>query len=988
MGKSKSGSQRTAAGREAEIPDWYKPYVERGLERVEDQYGQPHQPYEGQRLAGTDPSQTAALEALGGTGAGSIAEKAQAGLTEGMGLLRQGATGTTDQAEIQSYINPYMQNVTDIAKREAIEESQRQSQRNAAMAAQSGAFGGTRGAVVEGMRMGNLGQQVGDIQAKGLAAAYEDAQKRMAGVRGRQLQAAPTMGKMGIQQQKGLQEGYKGALTAGQQRRDLSQEPLDIAYQGFLEQRAHPRQQIADYLQGIQGLAPRNVVDPYSYQDTSRAWKTYTPFEQGSKAVSNIFGAKGMGWFGAGGKVPSYADGGGVAPNQPYEEQVGQPSGLTSLGSGPTLALFKGGRPSKPSWMTWDLDEERKRYKDINTITTRMIKTAADKGDMAEVHDLMKRQRAMEKQHYTAMSAGRKKYLSGRRYKPQWDWEINFPEKFSSTSPRMKKLMKQAKNLSAKDLDAAVDDIRKKGEKVPEKWKKVGFMSKDISEGYDFDIDPEIESFQPLSKAMEKQIAKGNKLEAARKAEEKRKKIETQKQKNIDFEKKWAEKKKGKSISDETEVAGTELRKEFGPLGGEIEKEKLKKIEDDKNFKTSEGGALWAKYRKDRTRKVAKQEKAAAQEQRRNRAKEQHATDVEQHRIDTRQAQLKGRTDIEKLNIRIAADRRKTRQIEADIRAETSDNWDEAIENHEKRKEWKKKNVSKHLSQTDRLNEYKIIEHDERKALVAERNNLIKDYNERMRAWYASGAPKALAASRWASRLPMGKEQDVATIAALTKPYEDKLTEITPDAPALHQYKSSGELPVFPARPTYAQPSTLPSFKTPHVPKFEKATLTKFDKPDATQLELTTKLGKLINKDHFKTLYVAKPQRALELSNELTRSIINLRRSQAKGVGVKNEIERLKIVSEQFEAARKLSAEQQKHHLTNLTKLLDGLTTAPYAELMMMRMAQIEDKVEREKFMKAFIAQTAAIAKKGYFDLLGQPKNQRIPQLPITIKKE
>ena len=53
-----------------------------------------------------------------------------------------------------------------------------------------------------------------------------------------------------------------------------------------------------------------------------------------------------------------------------------------------------------------------------------------------------------------------------------------------------------------------------------------------------------------------------------------------------------------------------------------------------------------------------------------------------------------------------------------------------------------------------------------------------------------------------------------------------------------------------------------------------------------------------------------------------------------------------------------------------------------------MRMAQIEDKVEREKFMKAFIAQTAAIAKKGYFDLLGQPKNQRIPQLPITIKKE
>ena len=975
MGKSKSGSQRTTAGRQAEIPDWYKPYVERGLERVEDQYGQPHQPYEGQRLAGVDPSQITALGALGGTGAGSIAEKAQAGLTEGMDLLRQGATGTTDQEEIQSYINPYMQNVTDIAKREAIEESQRQSQRNAALAAKSGAFGGTRGAVVEGMRMGNLGQQVGDIQAKGLAAAYEDAQKRMAGVRGRQLQAAPTMGKMGIQQQKGLQEGYKGALTAGQQRRDLFQEPLDIAYQSFLEQRAHPRQQIADYLQGIQGLAPRNVVDPYSYQDTSRAWKTYTPFEQGSKAVSNLFGAKGMGWFGAGGKVPSYADGGGVAPNQPYEEQVGQPGGLTSLGSGPTLALRKGGRPS---WMTWGLAEERKRYKDLNTIVNRMIKTAADKGDTVDAHNLIQRQRAMEKQHKKAISAYRNKYISmgKQRYKPQSG--VSFPDTFIGDKPVLNKLMEEAQNLSAKDLDAAVDAIRKEGEKVPKKYKKIGFNP---------EISPEIESFQPLSKASEQQVAKGIKLEAAKKAEEKRKKIETQKQKNIDFEKKWAEKKKGKSISDETEVAGKELRKEFGRLGGEIEKEKLKKIEDDKNFKTSEGGALWAKHEKDRTRKVAKQEKAAAQEQRRNRAKEQYETDVKQHGIDTSQAELKGRTDVEKLNIRIAADRRKTRQIEAEIRAETEDNFDEAIENYEKTTKWKKANVSKHLSQTDKLNEYKIIEHDARKALVAERNNLIKDYNERMRAWYASGAPKALAASRWASRLPMGKEQDVATIAALTKPYEDKLTEITPDAPALYQYKSSGELPVFPTRPKYAPPSILSSFKKPHVPKFTKPTLTQFDKPDATQLELTTKLGKLINKDHFKTLYVAKPQRALELSNELTRSIINLRRSQAKGVGVKNEIERLKIVSERFEAARKLSAEQQKHHLTNLTKLLDGLTTAPYAELMMMRMAQIEDKVEREKFMKAFIAQTAAIAKKGYFDLLEQ-RTKTIPQLPITIKRE
>ena len=344
MGKSKGASSIKQSGREADIPDWYKPYVERGLTRTEEQYGQPHQPYEGQRLAGADPSQTAALAALGGTGAGSIAESAQAGLTEGMDLLRQGTRGTTDQAEIQSHINPYLANVTNIAQRKAIEESQRQSQRNAALAAQSGAFGGTRGAVVEGMRMGKLGEQIGDIQSKGLAAAYEDAQRRMAQERGRQLQAAPRMGQIGVHRQKGLQEGYRGALAAGAQRRDIAQEPLDVAYQSFLEQREYPRQQLADYMGGIQGLAPRNVIDPYSYQDTSRAYKRYTPFQQFKQAGSNIMGAKAAGWFGAGGgQVPSYAGGGQLAPNQPYEEQVGQPSGLTSLGSGPTLALNKGG---------------------------------------------------------------------------------------------------------------------------------------------------------------------------------------------------------------------------------------------------------------------------------------------------------------------------------------------------------------------------------------------------------------------------------------------------------------------------------------------------------------------------------------------------------------------------------------------------------------------------------------------------------------------
>jgi major membrane immunogen (membrane-anchored lipoprotein) len=96
-----------------------------------------------------------------------------------MGPTQQ--VGTQDfrgDGTAQSFMNPYMQNVVDIQKREAQRQSGIQGTQQQAQAAQAGAFGGGRDAIMRAERERNLGQQMGDIQAQGSNAAFQQAQQQ------------------------------------------------------------------------------------------------------------------------------------------------------------------------------------------------------------------------------------------------------------------------------------------------------------------------------------------------------------------------------------------------------------------------------------------------------------------------------------------------------------------------------------------------------------------------------------------------------------------------------------------------------------------------------------------------------------------------------------------------------------------------------------------------------------------------------------------
>jgi hypothetical protein len=116
--------------------------------------------------------------------------------------------------QASQYMSPYQQNVTDIQKREAIRDAKQGQLVQDLGAARQGTYGGSRQLLASLERERNLGQQMGDIQARGSQSAYENAQAQFE----RDRAAGLTTGQANLQarlgvQQLGTQTGLQVALA-------------------------------------------------------------------------------------------------------------------------------------------------------------------------------------------------------------------------------------------------------------------------------------------------------------------------------------------------------------------------------------------------------------------------------------------------------------------------------------------------------------------------------------------------------------------------------------------------------------------------------------------------------------------------------------------------------------------------------------------------------------------------------------------------------
>ena len=110
--------------------------------------------------------------------------------------LTAGEGFTADVA--QQYMSPYMQEVVDIQKQKAIEDAQKAELAQGLASARQGTYGGARQALMTGEREKGLREQLGQIQATGTQAAYEQAAQQFERDRTARLQVQALEADIGL----------------------------------------------------------------------------------------------------------------------------------------------------------------------------------------------------------------------------------------------------------------------------------------------------------------------------------------------------------------------------------------------------------------------------------------------------------------------------------------------------------------------------------------------------------------------------------------------------------------------------------------------------------------------------------------------------------------------------------------------------------------------------------------------------------------------
>lgn len=278
------------------IPEYAQPYAERLLGKAEAATEAPYQTYGGERLAPESQLQQQARESVAGMQVpGQFQAGTQLAALGGLGAMGFGGQSAmagqnymgmaTDPYAQQAFMSPYMQNVVDVQKQEAIRDAQKGQLAANLGAARQGTYGGARQLLAGTERERNLGSQLAQIQATGSQKAFEAAQQAQQfgsnlGLQGlgqaiqgagQATQAGATLGQLGIGQQQQAENIAKLQQAFGQQEQQQQQAGLDIAYQDFLAQQRYPYTQLgfmSDILRGSGNLAGTGGQAVYSQAPT------------------------------------------------------------------------------------------------------------------------------------------------------------------------------------------------------------------------------------------------------------------------------------------------------------------------------------------------------------------------------------------------------------------------------------------------------------------------------------------------------------------------------------------------------------------------------------------------------------------------------------------------------------------------------------------------------------------------------------------------
>jgi len=217
-------------------------------------------PYGGQRLAPLTTEQQYARQ--------RGFEQARAyepdlGMARGLTSLSMAPIG---QADIQQYMNPYQNQVTQNVLGEMRRRSDIEGQRASDAAVRAGAFGGARHGVQESERMRNLREQQSRTAAQMGQQNYQQALAAAQAQKAQQLSGAGAFGNIAGQEMQLGQQGIQGLTQAGMLGQGQLQKGMDIAYQDFLKQQQFPYTQASTLSNLLTGVPAQQMATVYGQQ--------------------------------------------------------------------------------------------------------------------------------------------------------------------------------------------------------------------------------------------------------------------------------------------------------------------------------------------------------------------------------------------------------------------------------------------------------------------------------------------------------------------------------------------------------------------------------------------------------------------------------------------------------------------------------------------------------------------------------------------------
>lgn len=189
-----------------------------------------------QRVAGLAPmQQQIGTELQGMRTPGQFGTGTEA-VQSGLGAL----AGMTDPSQVRAFMSPYVQNVMDVNKAEAIRDAQKGLVGQNMAAARQGTYGGARNALMTAEAERNLQTKLGSIQATGMQNAFDAAQKAQLSQAAGYGTMGQTLGALGTAQQASDIDRLKTQGAFGDLQKSIQQQQLDTQYQDLMAKLNYP----------------------------------------------------------------------------------------------------------------------------------------------------------------------------------------------------------------------------------------------------------------------------------------------------------------------------------------------------------------------------------------------------------------------------------------------------------------------------------------------------------------------------------------------------------------------------------------------------------------------------------------------------------------------------------------------------------------------------------------------------------------------------